>query len=343
MSSRGRAVAKQVEEDKTPAPPLLQENVFIESSRPKYVEDLHNEAQEGLKLLQQEGSTFRPLNSGKKPEKVKSRRRHRRTVMGIPQHVQRELGLDRMDLKGNPVLDEELDEIMNSEAASDNVDRPALALLHLGSEMSQRPRSLAVPWMTTANSGQHGPPSPVMSMNPQAAYMSKIIPNAVMPPSIEVLEIKRGRSRNSLKTVSKSSLLLASPSGSRASSRASSCRGPSSASQYRGHYQSDSSGWSRSGSSETLVSDSSTISSSTTHQQKSSADERNPTRNSSPMVDKHTTYPFHPQWRHQVQTLRALPQSPQLDLLYLHQWNRSGPHPHHQWIKPLRPSSSDKT
>lgn len=34
-------------------------------------------------------STFRPL----KPEKAKARRRHRRTtVMGIPHHVQRELG-----------------------------------------------------------------------------------------------------------------------------------------------------------------------------------------------------------------------------------------------------------
>lgn len=32
-----------------------QENVFIEGSRPKYLEDLHTEAQEGLKILQQEG------------------------------------------------------------------------------------------------------------------------------------------------------------------------------------------------------------------------------------------------------------------------------------------------
>ena len=228
-----------------------------------------------------------------------------------------------MDWKSNQVLDEELDEIMNSEAAFDtNLNdaeipralaksqtlqtsnshpshRDDLALLHRsGFEMSQRPRSLAVPWMTTANSAQQAPPSPVMSMNPHAAYMSKIIPNAVMPPSVEVLEIQRGKSRNSLKTVSKSSLLLASPSGSRASSRASSCRAPSyrasssrastlsSASQHKAHYQSDSSGWSRSESSETLVSDSSTISSSTTPQQKSSADERSATRNSSPMVDK---------------------------------------------------------
>lgn len=32
-----------------------QENVFIEGSRSKYLEDLHTEAQEGLKILQQEG------------------------------------------------------------------------------------------------------------------------------------------------------------------------------------------------------------------------------------------------------------------------------------------------
>lgn len=38
-------------------------------------------------------STFRPLNSGKKSEKGKTRKRHRKTVGGIPQHVQRELGV----------------------------------------------------------------------------------------------------------------------------------------------------------------------------------------------------------------------------------------------------------
>lgn len=43
------------DDDKTLAPPLLQENVFIEASRPKYLEDLHSEALEGLKMMQQEG------------------------------------------------------------------------------------------------------------------------------------------------------------------------------------------------------------------------------------------------------------------------------------------------
>lgn len=35
-----------------------QENVFIEGSRPQYLEDLHTEAQEGLKIQQQEGQAY---------------------------------------------------------------------------------------------------------------------------------------------------------------------------------------------------------------------------------------------------------------------------------------------
>ncbi|XP_050934301.1 uncharacterized protein KIAA1522 homolog [Lates calcarifer] len=374
------AVPKRDDDDKALAPLLLQENVFIETSRPKYLEDLHTEALEGLKLMQQEetsngveyqdnestisnitihtdregggfttdstipdtssvvsvqssvstrssrsgltrqGSTFRPLNSGKKSEKMR-RRRHRKTVAGIPHHVQRELGLDRAGWTLTQKLDEE--QLCNGETdTSPTTDGPQqsaesqkgaraglqvrkgiqplnkeqverlnaahaghrddLALLHrLGPDLTggDRPRSLAVPWMTTANSLQPGPPSPVMSMSPQAAYMSKIIPNAVLPPSIEVVEISRGRSRSSLRTVSKSSLLLSSPAPSRASSRASSTRTTSSkasnitsASRYNPPNVSDSSCWSNSESSETLVSDSSTISSSSTPRQRRSQD-----------------------------------------------------------------------
>lgn len=130
----------------------------------------------------------------------------------------------------------------------------------------QRPRSLAVAWMTTANSLQQNPPSPVMSMSPQAAYMSKIIPNAVLPPSIDVVEISRGRSRNSVRTVSKGSLLMSSPATSRPSSRACSSR----ASTVNPPNHSDGSCWSNS--SDTLVSDSSTVSSSTTPRQTRSRD-----------------------------------------------------------------------
>lgn len=158
--------------------------------------------------------------------------------------------------------------------------RDDLALLNrLGSalEHDHRPRSLAVPWLTTASSLQQELPSPVMSMSPQAAYMSKIIPNAILPPSIDVVEISRGRSRSSVRTVSKSNLVLSSPAPSRASSRASSVRTTSSkvstitsASRNIPPNLSDTSCWSNSDSSETLVSDSSTISNSSTPKQKRS-------------------------------------------------------------------------
>lgn len=369
------AVPKLLDDDETPAPPQFQENVFIESSRSKYVEDLHTEALEGLKMMQEEeningveyrdnestvstvtvqtdgesggfvtdstiaetssvisrqssvstrssrsgltrqASTFRPLNSGKKSEK-KTRRRHRRTVAGIPRHVQKELGLDRVGWMVNQRLDEE--QLFNGDTDISPVsDRPEqdaespkesdaspqgpnvihplskeklaqmnaahaahrddLALLHHltpHSEDERRPRSLAVPWLTTASSLQQQPSSRVMTMSPQATYLSKIIPNAVLPPSIDVVEISRNRSRSSVRTVSKSSLLVSSPSPSRASSRASSSRTTSSnitsASRYNGLNQSDSSCWNSSDSSETLVSDSSTISSSSTPRQKTS-------------------------------------------------------------------------
>ncbi|XP_062252494.1 proteoglycan 4 [Platichthys flesus] len=371
------ALPKRDDDDEIQAPLLVQENVFIEASRPKHLEDLHTEALEGLKMMQQEetnngvefqdnestistrtaqtdgegggfmtdssiadtssivsvqssvstrssrsgltrqGSTFRPLNSGKKSEKTR-RRRHRKTVAGIPQHVQREWGLDRQgwslankldeeqlyngETDESPTTDNQLLAAQSQKGAGASLQdkrilhplnkahikqlndshaghRDDLALLHrMGSGFSdgQRPRSLAVPWMTTANSLQQEPPNPVMSMSPQANYMSKIIPNAVLPPSIDVVEISRKQSRNSLRTVSKSSLLLSSPAPSRCSSRASSSRTTSSkgstitsASRNNPHNLSDSSCWSNSESSETLVSDSSTISRSSTPRQRS--------------------------------------------------------------------------
>lgn len=95
----------------------------------------------------------------------------------------------------------------------------------------------------------------VMSISPQATYMSKIIPNAVLPPSVDVVALSRNRSRSSVRTVSKSSLVSASPASTRASSRISS---------HRSTVRSNLSAWSRSDSSETLVSESSTLSSSST-------------------------------------------------------------------------------
>ncbi|KAM8977361.1 NHS-like protein 3 [Pelodytes ibericus] len=107
-----------------------------------------------------------------------------------------------------------------------------------------RPKSLAVPGMTT-HSPQSDLVSPVMSISPQATYLSKIIPNAVLPPMVDVVAL----SRSSVRTLSRCSLASASPASIRGS-------------LHRGRGQSFSSEtWSRSQSTETIVSDSSTISS----------------------------------------------------------------------------------
>ncbi|XP_062378435.1 uncharacterized protein KIAA1522 [Sardina pilchardus] len=357
--------ASKEEDVRVLVPQIFQENVFLEGNRHKYVEDLHSEAQQGLKLkqleennidtdyqddqsvisgvtsqndvgscserrrsigsestatdsmstvstqsissrstrsaLSRQGSTFTPLNQGKK-ERTRGRRKHRRTtVVGIPRHVQKELGLDRaawtaFQRSQEPVPSEDFTGIAaiipsaasavagtvstsseKQQAPRQPEARPKddLALIQSAlpqGSLAQRPKSVAVPWVTTATESgdvpQH-PPSPVMYISPQATYLSKIIPNAVLPPSVDVVEINRNRTRNSVRTVSKCSLASASPAPSRASSRASSSR----ASSRRPTLSSVSSGWSRSDSSETLVSDSSTISSSSTARASSSGQE----------------------------------------------------------------------
>ncbi|KAF5890667.1 uncharacterized protein DAT39_019631 [Clarias magur] len=353
----------------------FQENVFVEGNRPKYVEDLHTEAQEGLKLLQQDenrngvdfqdnqsvistvtartdddvsfselgmsesestaadtisthsvtsyqstrsgltrqASTFRPLKEDRKHGRTKQKGKRAGLVTGIPRHVQKELGLDRAAWTASqftnaqlsnggvsistviPTLDSisvasvpdgaimHLPNMSSLPAAAE--DKPQLPrqegqrgdLSSLGHPLSlsfdpQNPNSLTFPWMTTSN---NSPSSPVMYVSPEATYKSKIIPNAILPPSVDVVELSRNRSRSSVRMVSKSSLASASPAPSRASSRASSrvsSRAPSQmssrissrASTHRTATLSECSGWSQSGSSETLVSDSSTISSSST-------------------------------------------------------------------------------
>uniref|UniRef100_G3UR50 KIAA1522 n=1 Tax=Meleagris gallopavo TaxID=9103 RepID=G3UR50_MELGA len=113
-----------------------------------------------------------------------------------------------------------------------------------------RPKSLAVPGMTTSAS----PPdllSPVMSISPQGTYMSKIIPNAILPPMVDVVAL----TRSSVRTLSRCSLVSSSPASVRSltrfSERSTRSREPSSSSD----------NWSHSQSTETIVSNSSTISS----------------------------------------------------------------------------------
>ncbi|XP_023286761.1 uncharacterized protein KIAA1522 homolog isoform X2 [Seriola lalandi dorsalis] len=366
-----------------------QENVFIEGSRPQYLEDLHTEAQEGLKILQQEehkngvnfpddesiassdtlcpeqdisskdrgdypelisttgntdttvtssastrpvltrqGSTFKPLNPVKRLDKSKKRTR-RTTIMGIPNQVQKELALHRSSTfqplvstqlpnhngqvtdsqsgvviiptvdGGTPTANKEGARVHLSEleaSRDEQLLRKHLQAMyqdeqplnhqgfgsHLCPTPSLRPKSVAVPGMTTSSSSfcpsamfsfLQEPQGPVMSISPQATYLSTIIPNAVLPASIEVIEIDRSsRTRGSsvnhgsgVRTVSKSSLASGDSSVSPLLSR----RSEGDGSQTE-HSCNDStpmpastsgSNWSESQSSKTMISNSSPVSS----------------------------------------------------------------------------------
>ncbi|XP_039595460.1 uncharacterized protein KIAA1522 homolog isoform X2 [Polypterus senegalus] len=326
-----------------------QENVFIPGNRPQYLENLHSEAQEGLKSLQQQenetlnengldctdsqslssartlqpedetfqnrtsdnhladppdtrsqltrtGSTFKPLTVTPKKEKKGQKKSRRTTITGIPQHIQKELGLERNQIDkthgvgigaedtndiiiaptidGAPqqekpqgvrvhlqaieamdlVKEEETEQILHRHITKVYLDDsvlnhkvcPRLSPL-------QRPKSLAVPGMTT-NSCINEPHSPVMSISPQATYLSKIIPNAILPFSVDIIEISRSKSRSSVRTVSKSSLVTASPALSHSSIRFNT-------QGLNLNESSSASDWSHSQSSETIVSNNSTISS----------------------------------------------------------------------------------
>ncbi|KAK2546389.1 Kiaa1522 isoform A [Columba livia] len=340
------------------------DNVFFPSTRPPHLEELHNQAQEGLKslqhqekqkqtksawdhgdssslqscasseddsvsirsraascatdstsedalsirseMIQRKGSTFRPHDSfPKSSERTGKKRKERRTtVLGIPQHVQKELGLrSSREAKGHPDADgrglvgrggsQAPQPLLNGgQVSGDTVRIPTIdgklqplavpggARVCLGAleqadvalqkhidrvyyddtllgrktaaKLSPmvRPKSLAVPGMTTNAS----PPellSPVMSISPQGTYMSKIIPNAILPPMVDVVAL----TRSSVRTLSRCSLVSSSPASVRSLARFSEhstrSREPSSSSD----------NWSHSQSTETIVSNSSTISS----------------------------------------------------------------------------------
>nr|XP_019946287.1 PREDICTED: uncharacterized protein KIAA1522 homolog isoform X2 [Paralichthys olivaceus]XP_019946288.1 PREDICTED: uncharacterized protein KIAA1522 homolog isoform X2 [Paralichthys olivaceus] len=365
-----------------------QENVFIEGSRPQYLEDLHTEAQEGLKILQQEehknggnfaddesissadtlrpeqdisskdggsstesrattgntdttvtssvstrpvltrqGSTFKPLNPVKRLDKSRKRSR-RTTIMGIPNQVQKELALHRSstfqplvsvqlpshdgqvtDSQSGVVIIPTVDgsnleankegarvHLSELEASRDELlfrkhlqamyqDEHPLNHQGVGSHLyptsALRPKSLAVPHMTNSSSFcpsmlsfLQEPQGPVMSISPQATYLSTIIPNAILPASIEVIEIDRSISRarcssvhhgGSVCTVSKSSLASRESSVSPLLSRRSDGDGFQTDHSCNDSTQmlmlTSGSNWSESQSSKTMISNSSPISS----------------------------------------------------------------------------------
>ncbi|KAJ7991912.1 hypothetical protein DPEC_G00288790 [Dallia pectoralis] len=350
-----------------------QENVFVEGSRPQFIQDLHTEAQQGLKIQQQEehgngvdvqddhinvglqpeqdvgsqdqdgpqesrnssssvslrpmltaqGSTFKPLNPVKRQENGKKRIR-RTTIMGLPQQIHRELALHRgsdfevtsshsNNLEG-PISDGQPDTVViptidgenlttnqngarvhlsHLEASREkqllkrhlqNVYREDQCFSHHHSHLSptQRPKSLAVPGMTSS-AGIHNflqePQGPVMCISPQATYLSKIIPNAYLPASVEVIQISRGtgrcRGNNGNHGASKGSIASgssASPALSRKSGGDNCCDDGDGVSHGGSSFQDDGStatphsgtsgsGWGHSQSSETIKSNSSSISS----------------------------------------------------------------------------------
>ncbi|XP_059510406.1 uncharacterized protein KIAA1522 homolog isoform X2 [Stegostoma tigrinum] len=333
-----------------------QENVFLPSTRPPHIEDLHKEAEIGLKSLQEQGNlagysqqqigngcgyvedtsqhnddephaekpgscvasdeawaktrslppptpdeirkdslssrsgatptgtTFKPpqkIQSSFKGPKLKEKRIRRTTIMGLPQHVQQELGfgkgsrVSKSTMKvpgdGNAGIVSESRREENhcfnvvphsreraslqsvnftdsSQGATESIstleihDQQNWGLI----DFSQRPKSLAVPKSLIPSELQN----PVMSMSPQATYLSKIIPNAILPSAVDVVMINT--SQNCLRTISRDSLIIApSPACSRSISLQ----------NYDGRDYASSDAWSHSQSSETIVSNNSTISS----------------------------------------------------------------------------------
>ncbi|XP_062365043.1 uncharacterized protein KIAA1522 homolog [Cinclus cinclus] len=334
------------------------DNVFFPSTRPPHLEELHNQAQQGLKslqhqekqkqtksawdhgdtsslqscasleddslsirsraascatdstsedalsirseMIQRKGSTFRPHDSfPKSSERAGKKRKERRTtVLGIPQHVHKELALrNSHGARGHPEGrgdSQAVQPLLNGGQVSGDAVRiptidgklqplpaPGGARVCLGvleetdaalqkhinrvyyddsllgrktaAKLSPmvRPKSLAVPGMTTYANPPEMLVGPVMSISPQGTYMSKIIPNAILPPMVDVVAL----TRSSVRTLSRCSLVSSSPASvrslSRFSERSARSREPSSSSD----------NWSHSQSTETIVSNSSTISS----------------------------------------------------------------------------------
>ncbi|XP_058051424.1 uncharacterized protein KIAA1522 homolog isoform X2 [Ahaetulla prasina] len=255
-------------------------------------------------MIQRKGSTFRPHDSFLKPSgKGEKRRRERRTtVLGLPQHVQQELGLSNgrdstkrpgsiavragptpqplvngSQLPGPAIQIPTIDgkplatalpeqgprislqalEARASEAAlQQHISRVYYDDSVLGHKTAAkvspvaRPKSLAVPWMTTQPSSPELL-SPVMSISPQGTYLSKIIPNAILPPMVDVIAL----SCNRVRTLSRCSLATASPALSVRST------GHFPAAPRSREHSSSSDNWSHSQSTETIVSNASTISS----------------------------------------------------------------------------------
>uniref|UniRef100_A0A2K5QEW6 KIAA1522 n=1 Tax=Cebus imitator TaxID=2715852 RepID=A0A2K5QEW6_CEBIM len=218
---------------------------LAESSTAEDALSIHSE------MIQRKGSTFRPRDSFPKS------RGSGRTVLGLPRHMQKELG-PRNEREGwgarvsLQALEAEAEAGAETEAMLQrHTDRVYRDDTFVGRSTGALPppltwpMSLAVPGLT-GGAGPTEPLSPAMSISPQATYLSKLIPHAVLPPTVDVVALGR------------CSLHSASPASVRLLGRFSSVSSPPPRSR---HPSSSSDTWSHSQSSDTIVSDGSTLSS----------------------------------------------------------------------------------
>uniref|UniRef100_A0A2K5Q066 Uncharacterized protein n=1 Tax=Cebus imitator TaxID=2715852 RepID=A0A2K5Q066_CEBIM len=193
------------------------------------------------------------------------------TVLGLPGHMQKELGLwNEREAPGTPpaswcagcsgwgarvslqALEVEAEAGAETEAMLQrHIDRvyrdDTFVGLSTGAQPPPltRPMFLAVPGLT-GGAGPAEPLSLAMSISPQATYLPKLIPHAVLPPTVDVVALGR------------CSLHSASPASVRLLELFSSVSSPPPCSS---HASSSSDTWGHSQSSDTIVSDGSTLSS----------------------------------------------------------------------------------
>uniref|UniRef100_A0A3P9PZS4 KIAA1522 n=1 Tax=Poecilia reticulata TaxID=8081 RepID=A0A3P9PZS4_POERE len=220
-----------------------QENVFIEGSRPQYLEDLHTEAQEGLKILQQEGKALKGIIN--KTTDVKD------VIKSAVLRLTSVVDLFRTeDKNGVNFADDEMKRFDRSRKRNRRT-----TIMGIPNQVQKELGTFPSTFLTKQKSG------PVMSISPQATYLSTIIPNAVLPASVEVIEIDRSNSRTRGSSVNHGNGASVSPLLSRRSDGDGSQTNSSNYDSALMPRSASGSNWSESQSSKTIISDSSVSSS----------------------------------------------------------------------------------
>uniref|UniRef100_A0A3B4BJ73 Uncharacterized protein n=1 Tax=Periophthalmus magnuspinnatus TaxID=409849 RepID=A0A3B4BJ73_9GOBI len=162
------------------------ENVFIEGSRPQYLEDLHTEALEGLKILQEGQMEY--------------------FLVTVKEVITEECRYKQQE----PSSTYTTRKVRCIEGWSNRNPRSICFIFLQFFSMTFKINTFQINFTLILNCDfSCCVQGPVMSISPQATYMSTIIPNAVLPAAVDVIEIDHGLSRargSSVHTVSKSSL-----------------------------------------------------------------------------------------------------------------------------------------